>query len=154
MENDLDPRRLRALAAYIAATFRWRIAIENAEDGDTSGIIALLNSGELFPPESRSLLANLLERRQLTKKRGRQRRPSYESSPEESRLEKAAFWVRERQREGKKFEAALDEVATTRNIDTGKLRNFIQGKGSRRSRRRKLVPAANREVCRRYHSLS
>jgi hypothetical protein len=135
MEDDLDRRRQHALDAYIAATFRWRIAIEKAEGGDTSAIIELLNSGGVFPPESQSLLADLLNRRRLTKKRGAQRRPSYEKSPEESKLIKAAHSVRERQRQGENFQTALAEVARNRNVDTGKLRNFIQGKGSRRSRR-------------------
>ena len=137
MEDDQDRRRQHALDAYIAATFRWRIAIEKAEGGDTSAIIELLNSGEVFPPESQSLLADLLNRRRLTKKRGGQRRPSYESSREESELSKAASLVRERRGKGERFETALAEVARERNIDTGKLRNFIRGKGSRRSRRRR-----------------
>jgi hypothetical protein len=76
----------------------------------------VLKSGDVFPPEAQSLLADLLERRQLTKKSGRRRRPSYESSPEETRLEKAAYFVRERQRQGEKFEAALDEVADRKVI--------------------------------------
>ena len=137
MEKDdaQDRRRQRALNAYISAFFRWRVAIEKAEGGDTSGVIKLLHSGKAIPPESQSLLADLLDRHRLTKKRGRQRRPSYETSPEESKLIKAAFLVRERQDKGKRFEAALAEVAGHRNIDTGKLRNFMQGKGSRRSRR-------------------
>src|SRR5262249_32033495 len=32
--NEPDIHRQRALDAYIAATFRWRIAIEKAESGD------------------------------------------------------------------------------------------------------------------------
>jgi hypothetical protein len=135
MEDDQDRRRQRALNAYIVAQFRWRIAIEKAEGGDTSGIIELLDSGKVIPPESQSLLADLLDRRRLVKKRGRQRRPSYEMSPEESKLRKAAIFVRERQRKGEKFETALVDVARHRNIDTVKLRNFMRGKGSRRSRR-------------------
>jgi hypothetical protein len=136
MEDDQDRRRQRALNAYIAAWFRWRIAIDKAaEGGDTSGIITLLHSRKPIPPECQRLLADLLERRRLTKKRGGQRRPSYESSPEERKLSKAAFFVRERQREGEKFETALAEVARDRNVETVKLRNFMQGKGSRRSRR-------------------
>lgn len=136
MEDDQDRRRQRA--PDIAAWFRWRIAIDKAaEGGDTSGIITLLHSRKPIPPECQRLLADLLERRRLTKKRGGQRRPSYESSPEESKLIKAASFVRERQRQGAKFETALAEVARDRNIDTVKLRNFIQGKGSRRSRRLK-----------------
>ena len=146
-ENAPDIHRQRALDAYIVATFRWRIAIEKAESGDLGGIIELLNSGEIVPPECQSLLADLLTRRQLTKKRGRQRRPIYESTPEERKLEKAAYLVRERQREGASFEDALDEVARNRNIDANKLGNFIKGKGSRRSRRRKSIPAAKREIC-------
>jgi hypothetical protein len=139
--------RQRALDAYIAATFRWRIAIEKAESGDVSGIIELLSSGQIVPPECQSLLADLLNRRQLIKKRGRQRRPIYESTPEERKLEKAAYLVRERQCEGVTFEDALDEIARNRNIDANKLGNFMQGKGSRRSRRRKSIPAAKRVIC-------
>jgi len=146
-ENAPDIHHQRALDAYIVATFRWRIAIEKAESGDVSGIIELLNSGQIAPPECQSLLADLLNRRQLTKKRGRQRRPIYESTPEERKLEKAAYWVRERQREGMRFEDALDEVARNRTIEANKLGNFIKGKGSRRSRRRKSIPAAKHEDC-------
>ena len=146
-ENAPDIHRQRDLDAYIVATFRWRIAIEKAERGDVSGIIELLNSGQIVPPECQSLLADLLTRRQLTKKRGRQRRPIYESTPEERKLEKAAYLVRERQREGVSFEDALHDVARNRTIDANKLRNFIQGKGSRRSRRRKSIPAAKRDIC-------
>jgi hypothetical protein len=146
-ENEPDIHRQRALDAYIAATFRWRIAIEKAESGEVSGIIELLSSGQIVPPECQSLLADLLNRRQLTKKRGRQRRPIYESTPEERKLEKAGYLVRERQREGVSFEDALDEVARNRTIDANKLGNFIRGKGSRRSRGRKSIPAAKREIC-------
>jgi hypothetical protein len=135
MEDDQGRRRQHGLNAYIRAFLRWRKAIEEAEDGDTSRIIELLDCGEIIPPESQSLLADLLDRHRLTKKRGGQRRPSYERSPEETKLIKAAFLVRERQSEGAKFETALAEVARNRNIETVKLRNFIQGKGSRRSRR-------------------
>ncbi len=135
MEDDQDRRRQRALNSYIRAFLRWRIAIEKAEGGDTSSIIELLHLGEVIPPESQSLLADLLDRRRLTKKRGRPGRPSYEMSHEESKLIKAAFFVRERQSEGEKFETALAEVARRRNIDIVKLGNFMRGKGSRRSRR-------------------
>jgi len=107
----------------------------------------LLSSGQIVPPECQSLLADLLNRRQLTKKRGRQRRPIYESTPEERKLGKAAYLIRERQREGVSFEDALDGVARNRTIDANKLGNFIQGKGSRRSRGRKSIPAAKREIC-------
>jgi hypothetical protein len=51
------------------------------------------------------------------------------------------------QREGVSFEDALDEVARNRAIDPNKLGNFIRGKGSRRSRGRKSIPAAKREIC-------
>src|SRR5262245_17551275 len=97
MERDEDNRYQRLLSDYIRATFRWRMAIEEAEAGDTRSIIKQLNFGSLIPPESQSLLADLLERRQLTKKRGAPRRPSYVFSSEESKLMKAAYLVRERQ---------------------------------------------------------
>jgi hypothetical protein len=147
VQSEPDTRRQPALEAHIAAIFRWRIAIEKAESGDVSGIIKLLSSGQIVPPECQALLADLLDRRQLTKKRGRQRRPIYESTPEERSLEKAAYLVRGRQREGVRFEDALGKVARNRNIEANKLGNFIQGKGSRRSRRRKSIPAAKREIC-------
>jgi hypothetical protein len=138
MERDEDSRRQRALNDYIRAWFRWRKAIEEGEAGDTSGIIKLLRSGESIPQESQSLLADLLERRQLKKKRGAQARPSYELTPEEIKLRRAAYLVQERQHAGATFENAVDEVAHKRNIDPHKLSNFMRGKGSRRSRRFKI----------------
>src|SRR5262245_33204258 len=123
---------------YIRGWFRWRKAIDEAEAGDTSGIIKLLSFGESIPSESQLLLADLLERHQLKKKRGAQSRPSYEFTPEERKLIRAAYLVRERQRAGAKLESAVDDVAHARNIDPQKLSNFMQGRGSRRSRRFKI----------------
>jgi hypothetical protein len=135
MESYADNRRQRALNNYIIALFRWRQAIDKAATGDTSGIIKLWHAGNPIPPEAQSLLADLFERHQLKKKRGAPRRPMYESSPEERKLFKAGHCVRERQRGGATFDSAVDAVACERDIDPGKLSNFMQGKGSRRSRR-------------------
>jgi hypothetical protein len=138
VERDEDNRRQRALNDYIRAWFRWRMAIEKGEDGDTSGIISLLRSGRSIPQESQSLLADLLKRHQLKKKPGAPSRPSYESTPEERKLRKAAHFVKERQCGGATFESAVDDVARERNLDPHKLSNFMRGKGSRRSRRFKI----------------
>jgi hypothetical protein len=135
MEGEEDNRRQRELNDRIRALFRWRQAIDKADTGDTSGIIKLLHTHNPIPPECQSLLADLLERHQLKKKRGAPRRPIYESTPEERKLLKAGHCVRERQHGGATFDSAVDAVARERDIHPRKLSNFMQGKGSRRSRR-------------------
>jgi hypothetical protein len=110
IESDAESRRQRALDEYFLAWLRWRQAIDKAASGDTSAIIKLLHLGRPIPPEAQLLLADLLERHQLKKKRGAQRRPIYESSPEESKLLKAAHFVREAQCGGATFDDALMQL--------------------------------------------
>jgi hypothetical protein len=131
---ELDAKKHQPiLDAYIGTWFRWRKAIDEAETGDISGIIKLLHAGKWIPPLVQFWLADFLECHQVKKKQGGQRRLNL--SPEECKLVKASYSVREAQRGWATFDSAVDAVAAERNISPLKLANFMRGKGSRRSRR-------------------
>jgi hypothetical protein len=68
----------------------WRDAVESADDGDSNPLIDLLRSDRIPGPEARELFADLLERRPLTRRQGRQKTPAYRTTPAEARLQYGA----------------------------------------------------------------
>ncbi len=66
---------------------RWRDAIEQADDGNCGLLIDLLRTESTeLGHEARLLFADLLERRRLRRKPGRQATPAYRLSPQEARI--------------------------------------------------------------------
>lgn len=151
-------RPFHAIQKYL----RWRGAVEKADQGDSSDLTALLRSNSVLGPEARFLIADLLDRRSLGRKRGAQPTPSYLTTPVEGRLHNLHALVRYfqkdqrlsladamqaalreekhialRQRDAREYtEAELDEMISEK--DQQALANFVAGKrgSTRRMRKR------------------
>src|SRR5262245_14397430 len=85
----------RAFAEYAL----WLEAVERAANGDSAQLIVLLRSGPPPGPDSRLLIAKLLEGRVLKRKRGRQA-DLFRTSPIEARLNNLRALVRYFRRKG------------------------------------------------------
>jgi hypothetical protein len=87
-----------AVQAYVV----WRDAVEQADAGDMSSLVALLRSDADLGPDSRDLVADLLARHNLAKRKGAQANKAYRitlkkgeehKAPEEGKLRMAAKLV-------------------------------------------------------------
>lgn len=84
-------RPLEAIQEY----GRWREAVEQADKGDSTALVAMLRSETaVLGLEARQLVADLLERHRLAKKRGRQAVPAYKSTPSEAKVARLLAHVR------------------------------------------------------------
>jgi hypothetical protein len=112
---------------------RWLEALSNVDVyGDKSKLLELLRSGEELSPDIRYHIADLLERYELKRRRGRQQTPSYDRTPGQWALEVAVERVREDVRAGMSVPAAIDKNAATAiggvKVDGGVLDAAYRGK--------------------------
>jgi hypothetical protein len=116
------------------------------ETGDKKPLLNALRGANELTPLEREYLADLLERYELKKPRGRSRTPAYNRTDKVAILEMAADNVRELQKKGdntnKKpmsFSAAVDWAAEFYDVSPGTLEEFCRGKyaSSRRMKKRR-----------------
>jgi hypothetical protein len=113
----------------------WVTALDAVEKrGDKGPLLDLLRSEYDLPREARAYLADLLERRQLKKKRGGQSVPAYDRTDTEQRLTLAIEDVRRLRKSRVSVEAALDQVSKSHGIPLEVLATRYHG--SRGSTRR------------------
>lgn len=118
----LKPRE--AIAPYL----RWREAVEQADQGDLEALIALLQSEEVLGPEARDLVADLLKRHKLKKKRGGQATPAYRMTPAEGRVHDQAAGVRYWKNKGLSNEAAIRAVLRDDKREEFELEHYLDEK--------------------------
>jgi hypothetical protein len=95
---------------FYAEYILWRDAVESAEYGDSKPLIDLFRSDRIPGPEARELIADLLERRPLTRKQGGQKTPAYRTTPAEARLQYSAELYERFRSEGKDHDTSLHEA--------------------------------------------
>ncbi len=108
----------RAFAEYA----EWREAVERADKGDSSHLIAMLRSEKIPGPEARALIADMLSRRPLSNKRGRQATPAYLLTASEARLHNLRALVRYFQRKGCDLATAMQSALREEKRDDLHLR--------------------------------
>jgi hypothetical protein len=93
----------------------WLEALEDIDQGrGTAALIKLLKGKEPIP---RDLIADLLKRYNLTRKRGGQSTPEYDLSHRDRRLLLAMMEIRRYCDSGMKLDAAVERVAAAHRID-------------------------------------
>ena len=102
----------------------WRSAIVRADQGDTQPLIKLLRSGNIPGPEARELIADLLSRHKLTRKRGRQATPVYQNTLAEARLANQEALVRYFKQKGQDVKTAMELALREDKRDTLNLWNY------------------------------
>ena len=121
----------------------WYYALEELDKGGKKGpFLNLLRSNWKLPPDVRFHIADMLERYELKKKRGRPRVPSYDRSD----AERTAIYVRDRVRdlikEGMKAGDAIAKVAEENKMLESTVDNAYGGRrgSSRRVKKRMPTP--------------
>lgn len=75
-----QPRK--AIEAYL----QWREVVVRADEGDNTSLVRLLRSKRILGAEARLLIADLLDRHKLRRKRGRPTTPAYRVTLAEARM--------------------------------------------------------------------
>jgi hypothetical protein len=116
----------------------WIAAFEALDArGEKRPLIELLTSDQKLPKDMRTYLADLLDRHELKKSRGRQRIPAYDRSHAEALLEMAAMGVRNLVKSGESVKAALEIASEGSKIPLDILASAYRGsRGSTRRMRR------------------
>jgi hypothetical protein len=143
-------------AAAIQQHIRWQEAIEQADNGSSTSLVDMLRSSEPIGPEARTYLADLLERRPLFRKPGRQQTPAYRTTLAEARVTILGKHVRALMRDGIEKDEAIrsalrDEMRGKRDVlmsddeldekipesDIDLVENFLNGRRGSSNRKRK-----------------
>jgi hypothetical protein len=127
--NDEDPRCLE--------DEDWLLALACIDEtGDKAPLVALLKSDVPLPSIPREWIADLLDRYELSRKRGKPRVPIYDRSESETALIKAKRCYAEARQDGLGQEAAVKWAAKQWGLPVATVRNAVQGRrGSSRRRR-------------------
>lgn len=103
----------KAITKYLL----WRDAVERADQGDSKPLTDLFRSRRVLGPEARLLIADLLERHRLRRKKGRPRTPAYRVTRAEARSNRAAAhyrYFRKTMPEAEAIQEALREQLRTK----------------------------------------
>jgi hypothetical protein len=145
-----------AIAEYLL----WRGAVEVADNtGDASRLMALFRSSHYPGPEARSLIADLLGRHALKRRRGGQATPAYRMTEAEARLHQAWAAYRYFKEQRKSHDDALVlALQTDINGDTDEtkkiklkhieaLNAFVLGRrGSTQRMKKRRAPPSNTRI--------
>lgn len=105
---------LEAVQAYVT----WRDAVEKGDAGDLAALVALLRSEAEFGPDARDLVADLLSRHKLAKRKGGQPNKAYHNTLKEGRLRIAVKLVEYYRAKGLTAEAAIAAALRDNKRDT------------------------------------
>lgn len=94
---------LEAVQAYVI----WREAVEKGDAGDLAALVALLRSEAEFGPDARGLVADLLARHKLAKRKGGQPNKAYRNTLKEGKLRIAVKLVEYYRGKGQTAESAI-----------------------------------------------
>jgi uncharacterized protein YoaH (UPF0181 family) len=109
----------------------WVDAIEAIDlSGDKKPLLELLTSGQSPPEAARLLLADLLTRYQLKRRRGRQQVPVYKFTKQTVALQKAKEHYGKLLKTGVSRNEALKRVAKESRVSKRTTQNYIDGKNA------------------------
>ncbi|TIQ25045.1 hypothetical protein [Mesorhizobium sp.] len=94
---------MAALQAYVP----WREAVEKGDAGDLAALVALLRSDAELGPDARDLVADLLSRHRLAKRKGGQPNKAYRVTLKEGKLRVAVKLVEYYRAKGMNAEDAV-----------------------------------------------
>jgi hypothetical protein len=100
---------------------------------DNTDLVALLKSDKTIPGHARWHIADLLERHQLTRRRGGQATPSYDKSKQDMYLSWAADEVRTE-------DVTLEDAARTYGVSVESLALYLGGRHGSAHRMKKRRP--------------
>ena len=107
----------------------WALAVEAIDlRGDKAPLLKLLRSAAELPPEGRAFLADLLERYELRKRKGKPRTPAYDRTLVEAMMLIGIQLVRHIRKYGVRTDDAVKLAATYLLIDPHKLGEAYAGK--------------------------
>jgi hypothetical protein len=109
----------------------WRSAVEQADGNDLQPLTELLRSDHIPGPESRLLIADLLSRHTLRKKRGRQAVPAYRQTLSQAVLNDGAAHYRYHRRKKVPAPEAMEMAAEDAGIGDGDFEKFAMHVGGR-----------------------
>lgn len=139
----------------VRSYLRWREAVEAADKGNAGKLAALFRTQEPLGSEARLLIADLLERYNLVRRRGRPRTPAYRLTPAEARIAHLLALYRYYRRKRVPREEAIrrslwddssEEEPSQADLDglpegdVEMLFNAVQGRRGSANRRRKVRP--------------
>jgi hypothetical protein len=145
----------------VKAYARWREAIEAAESGDSSTLVALFRSELSLGYDARLLIADLLERRPLLRRPGRQATPAYRLTEKEARVavlkQKYRFYREKRKqsakdalrsvlREEKRIALGIDHVNPDRNSERASDMPYVEQIGYTDDKIDELITPAEEEA--------
>jgi hypothetical protein len=102
----------------------WLNAIDAADNGDKSVLVALMKSGHPLPDSIVPHIGDLIDRWNLVRPKHRMRVPSHRLTDEDITLNAASCDVDDLLSAGKSLSVALTEVATERDLPESKLREY------------------------------
>ncbi|NTI22268.1 hypothetical protein G6M87_10410 [Rhizobium rhizogenes] len=91
----------------VIAYAKWRDAVSKADVANLDDIIVLLKSDLELGPDARDLIADLLARHTLSKKKGGQKTPAYRSTITQGRMRMAKKLVSYYRKQGQSLEDAI-----------------------------------------------
>lgn len=103
---------------------RWLDAIDAADEGDKSSLVALMKSGYPLPGVIIPHIGDLIDRWDLVKPKHRMRIPSHRLTDEDIALNAASCDVVDLVSAGKSLSDAITKVETEHHLPKGKLSEF------------------------------